>query len=282
LVLSFLLVWLPGCNESEEKDPLLQDIKLRDLAPSQGPDASGVQLLETVNFNVYVFEIPAPKVNELSAVWQMLGGERVKLRHREAFGANSFLVGFGQGSMLRGVTALLDGADARRVQTVSLLLPDGQSGDLSVARLPRGQTVFFTSPEGSVEGRAVGPGELALRIRADRIPRLRGICDLHADGVYSAPAPGSVPQLAARAKSEEFVFGSVGFGLIMAPGDFFLLGPERYVEDQMTLGSYFFSRPGPTSGKMLWVPPLSSTQKLRPYFGPVARAYMVVCTGINY
>ncbi|MHC4500549.1 MAG: hypothetical protein ACYS21_15725, partial [Planctomycetota bacterium] len=94
---------------------MLQDIKLRDLAPSQGPEGSGVQLLEPVNFNVYVFEIPAPKVNELGTVWQMLGGERVKLRHREAFGANSFLVGFGQSRMLRGVTGLLDGTDARKV-----------------------------------------------------------------------------------------------------------------------------------------------------------------------
>jgi len=77
--------------------------------------------------------------------------------------------------------------------------------------------------------------------------------------VFSLPVRSSIPQLAAREKSGEFLFTSAGFKLKMSPGDFVILGPQKYISHQITLGGLSFSRPEPK---------------------PVVRVFLFVCTGI--
>ncbi|MHC4482964.1 MAG: hypothetical protein ACYSW4_05395 [Planctomycetota bacterium] len=281
-VFSFLLCCLTGCNGPEESEPIWEKVKIGDLAASDSGKQPGGQALKTINFNVFIFEMPAEKVSTLDDIRQMLYMEPLRFKDYDAFAANLFSAGLGQGPMWNEIRALLDGGGGRKVRTVSLLLPDGQANDVAVARIPRGRTVFYFSGGGSMDGETIGPGRFALRIKAEKIPGLRGVCSVKVQPVFTVPTISPVPHLAARAKSDEFVFGSAGFGLKMSAGDFFFLGPQKYIKNRMTLGSYFFSRPAPSPGvRILLVPPSSDTQKRELYFGPVVRTYLVVCTGIK-
>lgn len=260
--LSCVVTLLLGCEPPERSKPVWKHIKIGDLAPSHSSKRPAGQSLETMDFHIYISDIPAENIGALDDIWQMLrspaaeGGEIVPLHTKpfrfndyEAFNANSFLVGFGRVRMWNKITALLHAAgDKKRVEsikTVSLLLFDGQANDLAVARLHSEQTIFYTLTGGSMEGVTVGWGKLVLRIKAEKIPGSRGVCKVNVVPVFLPPRKSLIPQLAAREKSREFVFASAGFELKMSPGDIFFLGPEKYIDHQITLGSLFFSRPKP-------------------------------------
>jgi len=250
---------LTGCNGSGEDQPLWQQVKITDLAPSGGTERPGARLLKTMNFDIYVFEIPAGNIGTLDDVWLALYTAPLRFDDYDAFGANSFSVGFGQTQIWNKVADLLRAAGGKKVETTSLLLPDGQADDVAIAILDKEQTIFYVSTEGTMEAATVGRGAVALRIQAEKIPGLRGVCNVSVQPVFSPPISSPIPQLAAREKSREFLFTSCRFGLKMSPGDFVFLGPEKYEEHQITLASLFFSRVGPE---------------------PAVRTYLIVCTRI--
>ncbi len=258
-VLSCAGLLLTGCNSPEKNEPIWQHIKIGDIAPSHSNKQPGGQLLKTISFDVYIFEIPAENISALDDIWQVLHTKQLQFNDYDAFAANSFSAGFGQIRMWNEAANLLRAGGAKKVKTVSLLLADGQADDLPIARLYRKQTIFYVSTDNSIEGATVGPGELALRIKAENIPGSRGVYNVNAQPVFPSPIRSAIPQLAAREKSGEFLFTSAGFGLKMSPGDFVFLGPEKYT-DQITLAGLFFSR---------------NERK------PVVRTYLIVCTRIN-
>ncbi|HUW18572.1 MAG TPA: hypothetical protein VMW16_04655 [Sedimentisphaerales bacterium] len=280
-VFSCLLFWAGGCGAPEKEKPIWERVKLRDIA-SSNPDNQPVgRSLKTINFNVYIFEMPAERVGVLDDVWKMLYMEPVRFSDFDAFRANLFLVGFGHSRALNGVVDLVHSAGGRKAQTVSVLLPDEQYQDIGVASLYGEKTVFYTPVGGSTEGVVVGPGRLALRVEAERIPGFRGLCSVKVRPAFAPTMRSPVQQAGGRARSGEFLFDSASFQLKMTAGDFFFLGPKEYVDGQMTLASYFFSRPAPSRGMTLLIPPSAEGEAARPYFGPVVRTYMVLCTGIN-
>lgn len=261
MVSSCIAVLLTGCNVSEKDKPIWQQVKIGDLAPSRSGKQPSAQLLKAVNFDVYIFEIPAENIGALDDVWQRLSTKPLTFNDYEAFVANSFSVGFGQIRMWNKIADLLRAADGKKIETVSLLLADGQAETIAVAGFGNEQAIFYISTEGSMDGVTVGPGELALRIKAEKIPGSRGICNMSVLPVFSSPPAGAIPQLVALEKSGEFLFTCCRFGLKMSRGDFVFLGPKKYIGQQTTLAGLFFSRPGRR---------------------PVVRAYLIVCTGINY
>ncbi len=237
-------ILLASCNAPEKEKPIWEQVKLSDLAHPADAERPGGQLLKTINLNIYVFEIPAENISALNDVWQILYTKPLKFNDYDAFCANSFLVGFGQIQMWDKIANILRDAGGRKTETDSLLLPDGETSDLTIASLDKKQTIFYISTAGSMEGATLGPGKLALRIKVEKIPGSRGVCKVSAQPVFPSPITSPIPQLAERAKSNEFLFTSAGFSLKMSPGDFVLLGPEKYISRQITLGSLFFSRPG--------------------------------------
>jgi len=281
-VFSFLLFHLSGCNAPDENQPIWQNIKIGDLAPSRPDKRPGSQALKTINFNVYIFEMPAENVTALDDIWPILHTSPFRFNDYDAFKANSFSVALGQTHIWNKLNHLLYAAGAKTMQTVSLLLLNAQSNDLTVARLYAEQTIFHISSDGSMEGATIGPGKLALRIKAEKIPGLRGLCSVNVQPVFTSSLRSLIPQLPARAEPGELPFTSAAFALKMSPGDFFFLGPEKYVDDRITLPSYFFSRPAPSPGvRMFLIPSSGDTQEPQPYFGPVVRAYLVLCTAIS-
>ncbi len=274
-VLSSLAFWLTGCNGSKQSEPIWEQVKITDLAPSPSGKQPGAQLLKTINFNVYIFEIPAENISTLDNVWPMLHTRPLRFNDYDAFGANSFLAGFGQIPMWNRVAELLRSANGIQAGTISLLLPDNRAQTIAVAGLGKEQTVFYTSNNGSMEGATLGPGQLGLRIKAEKIPGSRGVCKMSAVPVFSPPRRSSIPLLSALEKSGEFLFRPAGFSLKMSPGDFVLLGPEKYDSGQITLGSLFFSKP---EGSLFF----SELERKGPERKPSVRLFLLVCTGINY
>jgi hypothetical protein len=264
-----------GCTRPEE-EPIWEKVKIGDLAPSgKRPQA---QLLKTINFDVHIFEIPAENINKLNDITSVLRanyGRPMRFNNPNAFSANLFSVCFGQIPMWKQVVDLLLATGGQKITTASLLLADGLSESIVVSGIDSPRTIFFISIGGTREGANVGPGILALRIKAEKIPGLRGVCNVDAFPVFSPPITGSsIPQLAAMTKRREFLFNSAAFGLRMSPGDFVFLGPEKYIDDQTALGGIFFNKP---EGSLFF----RATEHKGPEQKPAVRVFLLVCTGIN-
>lgn len=240
VVLSCVGLLLMSCNDPREDEPIWQQVKIGDLAPTGGTQRSRGQLLKTINFNVYIFEIPAENISMLNGIREMLYTKPFRFNDAAAFGANSFSVGFGQMRMWNKIAGLLRDGGGKKTETVSLLLSAGRADEFVVSRLNNKQTIFYISSTGSMEQATVGPGVFILRIKAEKIPGSRGVCKVAIQPMFSPPIRSSIPRLAAHAKSRELLFDCCDFGLKMSPGDFFFLGP-KHVSRQTTLADYFFS-----------------------------------------
>lgn len=263
-----------GCNGTEG-EPIWERVKITDLAPSDNVKHAGPQQLKTLNFNVYIFEMPAENVSTLVDVWPMVYAQPLRFNNIDAFSSNSFLAGFGQIRMWDKIADLLRSSDGIQVGTVSLLLPDGQSNDVAVGVLGKEKTVLYTSENGSMKRVKLGQGKLGLRIQAEKIPAFRGLCKVSVLPVFSPPRRRSIPLFSGREKSGEFLFTSAGFSLKMAPGDFVLIGPGKYDSEQETLGGLFFSKP---QGSLFF----NELERKGPELKPSVRLFLLVCIGINY
>ena len=272
VLLSFCLI---GCTAPEE-EPIWKNIKIGDLAPRQDGKPPSSQLIETINFDLHIFEIPTENIDKLDETRKNLYTRPLRFNSLYAFGANSFSVHFGQIRMLDEIYNLLLAANGKILTKVSLMLADGQPESIAITGLDGPRTIFFTSTYGSKEGANVGPGILALRLKTQKIPGLRGVCDVTAYPVYSPPMiKSTIPLLNVRTQRREFPFSPAAFGLRMGPGDFILLGPKEYVSDQTALGGLFFSNP---EGSFFF----SETERTTFKPKPAVRLFLLVCTRTSY
>ena len=259
IAFGFAIVLLVGCGEGEKGKQIWEGVKIGDLAPAASRGQGGVQLLKTINFKIYILELPAENVGVLNAIWPMLYTRPVRFNDAYAFKANSFSIGVGQTTVWGKVVEQLDGAGAKVVKTVSLLLTAGEPDDLVIAALRKEKDIYYISGKGSWEGATIGPGIVGLRIKAEKLSGSRGVCEVDAQPVFS-PAISQPGRLSmGREKSSDLFFTAVGFKLEMSPGDFILLGPQKYRRDETTLGGVFFSGAGREAA---------------------VRTYLLVCTDI--
>ena len=262
-----------GCGPREKgrgPAPTQAGVKIGEIGPSGPGGQSGAELLKTINFSVYIIEVPAENIDKLADFWSVLDARPLRFNSPSAFKANSFSVGFGQVRLWNKVYELLRGAGGQELGTVSLMLPDDQASDLAVTGLDYQQKLSFVSGDLSSQSATVGPGILALRIKATKMPAVQGACTVVAHPVFTVPITSPVPELAARAKSREFPFTAAAFGLKMSPGDFVVLGPQKYIGDLTTLGGLFFSNP---AGSLFFDP----DQRKPPERKPAVRIFLLVC-----
>jgi len=272
VLLCFCLI---GCTAPEE-EPIWKNIKIGDLAPRQDGKPPPSRLIETINFDLHIFEIPAENIDKLDDTRKNLYTRPLRFNSLYAFGANSFSVHFGQIRMLDEIYNLLLAASGKILTKVSLMLADGLPESIAITGLDGPRTISFTSTYGSKEGANIGPGILTLRLTAQTIPGSRGVCNVTAYPVFSPPIRrAAIPLLDARTKMREFPFSAAAFALKMGPGDFVLLGPKEYVSDQTALGGLFFSNP---KGSLF----ISETERKPPALKPAVRIFLLVCTRTNY
>ena len=220
--------------------------------------------------------MPSDNIDKLDDICKTMFTRNLRYQSSHSFGANSFSVHFGQIRMWNETFTSIIAAGAKQINKVSLMLTDEIPETISVARIDSPRTIFYTSTYGSKEGANVGPGILALRLNTQKIPSLRGVCNVTAYPVYSPPMiKSTIPLLNARIQRREFPFSAAAFGLRMGPGDFILLGPKEYVSDQTALGGLFFSNP---EGSFFF----SETERTPFEQKPAVRIFLLVCTRTSY
>jgi hypothetical protein len=277
-ILSILLVSLLGCDKAVEK-PIWDETKIGDLAPTNPDGSARNQGLKTINFNVIVFEFPAQNLGTLDKTWEMLYTRSLTFGDYEAFEADSFAVGFGRSGRLAPVIDTIEQAQGKRIQNVALLLSDNQSDDMPVARLFKRQALFYHTRGGSLEKQMLGPGTIVMRVKAEKIPGLKGLCSLSTIPVFTVGSSSAIPLLEKRRRESEFVFEASAFSLKMAVGDFFLLGPRQYFDEQITLSGLFFSKP---RGSLFLMRSETDPSARKPQHLPAVRVFLFVCSGIVY
>ncbi|MHC4242696.1 MAG: hypothetical protein ACYS3N_11030 [Planctomycetota bacterium] len=274
IALCYICFTLTGCTPPEE-EPIWKNLKIGDLAPTQSSKQTS-RLVESTNFNLYIFEMPSDNIDKLDDVRKTLFTKNLRYQSSHSFGANSFSLHFGQFRMWEEIFTSILAAGAKQINKASLMLSDDLPETIAVARIDSPRTIFFTSTYGSREGANVGPGILALRLKTQKIPALRGVCNVTAYPVYSPPMiTSTIPLLNARTQRREFPFNAAAFGLRMGPGDFILLAPKEYVSDQTALGGLFFCNP---EGSLFF----SETERTPLERKPSVRIFLLVCTRTSY
>jgi hypothetical protein len=273
-ILTCLALCFGGCKAPDESEHIWEQIKIEDLAPTQRDKKTDAQLPKVMNFDVHIFEVPAENITKLNHIWQTLTISRLRFSNYDAFIANSFMIGLGRMNAWHKVKNVLTVAGSQKVLTVSIVLADGQTEDLTVIGLGTKRTISFISGESSLHKAVIGPGTIALRIKAAGISNVPNVCKLVAYPVFTVPVKTNIPKLADRTKEREFAFSPAAFGLKMNAGDFVLLGPAEYNSDTSTLTGLFFSKP---EGSLFPTDVTGQTPKLK----PAVRLFLLVCTGIS-
>jgi len=254
------VIFLPaGCNGTSEQGAFWERVKLKDLIAVDPDRGRRKSRLETLDFNVYVFEMPADAVSIMDDVWPRLYTRPLKFKVKNAFDANFFNAGFGEIGLWDNVAEILRSAGAKKVRNVSIFLSDDQPNNIFVSRIYGRQSVFFVSAAGYREQLTVGPGVLVFRLTAAKIPASRGVCRLKIEPVFSPPSAEAIARIGGTQPFGEVVFDFLGFEVKMSRGDFVLIGQGRYISRQADLAGWFFSSP---SGK------------------PAVLLYLIVCAGI--
>jgi len=249
-------------------------VKIGDLAPLPSDRLPQPQFLGTVNMSVYLMELPADSVDRLDDVWQVLSPGTIRMNSYTAFSDNSFRVLFGRMETWDKIQELFAQAGGQQAATMSLVVPDNDTTDLPIARLPVARRITFIGNNLSKQTVNVGPGLLTLRLRAEPIPGARGVRKVIAYPVHTLPVAGTIPELQLRARQQEFYFAPAAFALQMGPGDFVVLGPDEYSGERATLGGLFFNNP---EGTLFFNP----SKRTPPQHKRGVRVYILVCTGIS-
>jgi hypothetical protein len=278
-LLSFVLclllsAHLSGCARPKDDPPIWENVKLKDLAPSEG-GARPSQKVKTINLDLHVFEVPAENVDKLDKIRKKLYVRPLRLTDYGAFYANSFWVRFGQPRMWNEVYEMVQAAAGQRVNRVSLMLPEGWPETFTITGSERPQSISYTGLDGSKEVANVSPGILGLRIKATTVPSLPGQCTVTAYPVFTPPIQSPVSQLEAQAKRREFPFTVAGVGRAIPAGEIVLQAPNPYVEDRTTLGGLFFSNP---QGGLF----VDDADQTLPERKPTVRVFLLICTRIDF
>jgi hypothetical protein len=264
---------LSGCPGSR-KEPVLDDIKIGDLASSGNGRRLQPTPLNTIDFEIHIFEMPAENIDKLEKIQNQLFIRPLRLTNYPAFTGNAFSVRFGRFDMWNEILEKLLAADSHKLANVSLMLPDGMEETISITGLKGPRTILFVGDSGKTEGANVISGIFGLRIKADRIRELPGVCDIVVNPVFSPQIRSGIPDLDERGKLRDFLFTPAAFGSRMSPGDFILFSPTEYLDDQKSLGSLVFSNP---QGSMF----ISNSGKKPPEVKPAVRVFLFMCTRIS-
>ena len=135
-VCGLTVVILGGCSGSKQNqdEPIWKHVKLRDLAT---PDVNGQtdSQLKTINFNVFIYEMPAAKIGDLNDIWQVLYTRQLQFSNYDAFRANSFKVGFGQEGQNWGKIGEVLRKAGKPMHVADLLKEMGKEGLTAINKL---------------------------------------------------------------------------------------------------------------------------------------------------
>ncbi len=272
-VLSLLCLLQPGCRRPQKDPPIWEDVKIGDLTYS-GQDKSGVAEMKTINITVHVFEIPVDHIKKSRCLWSIVDQRSLSFKNHYAFQSNAFRAGMTDTRQWDALTACILQTGGHLAETIALLCTDEQPGDLTMTKLDKRGEITFIAKDGQAQQTTIGPGNLVLRIKVQRLSGNKPACQLVAYPVFTIPMPASIPEIAERMRSREIAFITAAVTTPIEPGQMLVLGPEEYYGDASTLGGLFFEKPEPS----LFVDQL---QPKMPTFKASVRVLAIVCTHIK-
>ncbi|MFH1370088.1 MAG: hypothetical protein ABII09_02205 [Planctomycetota bacterium] len=239
------MVLLGGCTDNRQ-EPQLDGIKIDELAPT-GRTGRAVQprVLQTTNIDVTTFELPAENIGRLVDIWNMLSTGSLRYNNSAGFAANGLQASAGKYDAYHKIIALLKSADAKKLSTTSLLIPNGQAEMLNIGRLTRKTTISYIGRRGDVETADAGPGTLGLQVSARQFSGSQPVANVHVVPLISASTEGLPKELAERLRENDLRFYSAGFRVIMKQGDILMLAPREYNPDETAAAGRFFIKPEP-------------------------------------
>jgi hypothetical protein len=254
-----LVIMLPvGCaNKQKEADT--KGIKIGDLA-STGRRIQP-KVLHTTNIEVICYELPADNIASLEGVWKMLNPGTLRYNEPNSFAANGLRAAMGKFTEFQKLTAMLNAANAIKQPTTSLLMADNQPELVGISRIPNKTSISYIGRQGTIRQTETGPGSAGLQIFARQIIDLTvpagseksQMASIHVVPAILASTEGAAPAIADRLKEHDLRIYSAGFSVIMKPGEFILLGPAEYKQDDITATSRFFTKQGPKPAIMVFL-----------------------------
>ncbi len=253
LFLSCAALLLIGCPTPAPKKPSVwEQTKIGDLAPPVAAEPNQ-KLSDVINLDIYIFEIPTKDVNALDNIWPALYTQTLRFNSYNAFTINLFAAGFGEASAWNQIGDILRKVNARMAERNSLVLLNNQPKDLYITAIDTERTIFYTSTSHVSEGVTIGPGSFTLRIKAQKIPAQRGVCNINIQPVFTPSRKSRFPLRKETETTTPFAFDALEFELKISPGNFFLLGPRKYTADRSVLAGLFFSTEVPRPAAKIYL-----------------------------
>ena len=196
-----LIGGLAGCKTRPKgEEQIWEQVKIGELAPRD--KLSAPQFFSTISVGVLVMDLPADRVDRLEDMWPILSAKPIKLISYNAFTQNGFRMRYGRTDILPQVRSSLAEAGAQKALTISMTLPANDASDLPIAELPASREITFTATNLLKQTAHVGPGILALRLRAEPIPWARGVYKLIGYPTYTIPVNSAIAPLQAKVREE--------------------------------------------------------------------------------
>jgi hypothetical protein len=253
LFICTVIILPAGCADTQ-KTADTKGIKIGDLVPP-GKRAQQ-QALRTINIDIISYEIDAETIASMENIWQILSPGKLRYNEFNSFTANGLRAGMGKFREFVKVTTMLKTANATNLPKTSLLLMDGQPELVRIARTPSKKTISYIDRQGAVKTAEIGLGIAGLQIHAQQINTSAllkkdsqaadsaQMASVHVVPAVLASTEGIAPALAERIKERDLRIYAAGFSAIMKPGEFVMLGPSEYKQNETAAVNLFFSKPG--------------------------------------
>jgi hypothetical protein len=246
----FVMMLLVGCA-SKEKEADTKGIKIGELSP-KGKRISP-KVMHATNIEVMCYELPADNISSMENIWQVLNAGTLRYNEPNSFTANGLRAAMGKFSEYQKVTAMITAANAKKQPTTSLLMGDNQPELLGITRIPNKTSISYIGRQGVIKQTDAGPGNAGLQIFTRQIVDLsapRGAETSQMVSINVVPAilastEGAAPAIADRIRENDLRIYSAGFSAIIKPGEFIMLGPAEYKQDEATATGRFFTKQGP-------------------------------------
>ncbi len=275
VIVSIILPGAIGCKKnSTESAPLWDEIKLKDLEAQGGSERSGLRPIPGINLNVHHFELPVDQIKTLLPVWNPLSKKRIRFRNALSFQGNGFQLSRTTADKLPWVLGNLEKAQGVKIGVSSIILTEAYDSDFLIAPIPGRHTISFLDVKGGTQSAAVGPGQLNLRLKAQKVGGSPYPNQIMGHPMVTVPSFKTIQKLDQLASQHEAAFLSSSFSARVMPGDVFLLGPEEFFGEITSLGGLFFLNP---QGRVF----RSSRAGHSPTATPTVRVYVILCVSIQ-
>jgi hypothetical protein len=224
-IIAFLFV---GCDEGQQtsKRAKTEGIKISDLE-SFGKR----EMPPEIQFRIYTFLLSEQMLTKSDNIFEMLDKDSLTFVNAEAFKANGLAVGYSKGGSWGELGERLRQAGAVGVKETAMMVYDDKGEDLTFGTLNRAATIdYFTSEDDSFRT-TISPGQLAWRIVAVPIEDKPRTAEVNIVAISKPDITMVAEAFRTKRKTKTIIYNVSGIELEMNPGDFLVLGPEKYDPD---------------------------------------------------